>query len=268
MRTRLHRAAPLTLVGPPDFARQIECRLNSYTWNLLDSSSIDFRLKVLEFDGERFIAAADFSAQKAFRRSDCAPTQYGSGVVLHEENLAVEAVALDHGTPSLGFALRQGLRVNVWRTALDEMGLPIGEWLTETKRAVVRGERDDHLVEVPERGRISLGRLKEKVLRLQRGQVLAYVTGAADTEENRRKIIALADGADQLFIETPFLHLDRALARQTNHLTARAAAEIAAVAHARSVVGFHYSQRYADDPRVLERELQDSLDSCRAVRSA
>ena len=90
-----------------------------------------------------------------------------------------------------------------------------------------RGMPDDHRVEVPGRGPISLDWLRERVFRFSRGQTLAYVTDAADHPANRAKIIRLAAGADHLFIEAAFLHRDRALADATRHLTARAAGEIA-----------------------------------------
>ena len=48
-----------------------------------------------------------------------------------------------------------------------------------------RGMPDDHRVEVPERGTVSLGWLRERVFRISRGQTLAYVTDAADHAENR-----------------------------------------------------------------------------------
>jgi ribonuclease BN (tRNA processing enzyme) len=84
------------------------------------------------------------------------------------------------------------------------------------------------------------------------------VTDAGDTPENRDKISRLAADADHLFVETVFLDRDRALARATAHLTARAAGELARSARARRVTGFHHSARYADEPGALEAELQSA----------
>src|ERR1051325_6498222 len=49
----LHRTEPLVLIGPPMFCDQIEHRIRSFTWNLLDENSVDFRLVAMEFDGTR-----------------------------------------------------------------------------------------------------------------------------------------------------------------------------------------------------------------------
>lgn len=260
LRLRLHRPRPLTIIGPEGFLRQTGSRMGAFTWNLLDESSVDFRLTVQEFDGARISAAAEFRAREAFRRRDLPPPALADGLVLAEDEFAVEAVALDHRIPSLAFALREEMRVNVWRTALDEFGLPVGPWLDEAKTAIRAGAADDHPVAIPGHGRVPLGELQGRAFRAGQGQSVAYVTDAADTAANRARITAIARNADYLFIETPFLKADCDLAAATAHLTARAAGEIARAAGARRVTGFHYSARYAAQPGAIAAELANASD--------
>lgn len=260
LRLRLHRPRPLCVVGPEGFLRQTASRLGAFTWNLLGETSVDFRLRVQEFDGRRVTAAAEFRAREAFRRRDLPPPAIGEGLVLSEDDLAVEAVALDHGIPSLAFALQETVRVNVWRTALDELGLPVGPWLDAAKTAIRAGASDAARIDVPGRGAVPLGELRERVFRIGPGQRVAYATDAADTAANRARIVALARGADHLFIEAAFLEEDRALAAATAHLTARAAGEIAQAAGARRVTGFHHSARYAGATGAVAAELAAAAD--------
>ncbi|MFN3662275.1 DUF4334 domain-containing protein [Yoonia sp.] len=259
LRLRLHRARPLCAVGPAGFVRKVESRLGAFSWNLLDERSADFRLTVQDFDGRRITQTAEFRARNAFRRNDLALPDMPEGVALAEEDFTVQAVALDHRIASLAFALQESLRVNVWKTALDDMGLPVGPWLDEAKTAIRSGATDDHKVQVPGCGSLPLGDLRGQVFRVGPGQRIVYVTDAADTPCNRARIVRLARGADHLFIETPFLHADRTLAAATAHLTARAAGEIARASGARRVTGFHYSSRYVDRPGELQAELADAL---------
>lgn len=260
LRLRLHRPRPLCLIGPEGFVDQVEHRLGAFTWNLLDETSIDFRLSVGEFDGRRITRSAEFRAREAFRRRDLPLPEIPEGMALAEDDFAVECVALDHGIPSLAFALQERLRVNVWKASLEENGLPVGPWLDAAKRAVRADAPDDHRLEVPGHGLVRLGDLRGKVLKTERGQRVVYVTDAADTDANRDRIVRLASGADHLFIETPFLDADRHLAAGTAHLTARAAGEIARAAGARRVTGSHHSARYGDRPGALEAELAEALD--------
>lgn len=254
LRLCLHRPEPLRLVGPVGFIDAVEHRLRSYTWNLLDADSVDFRMVVHEFEGEGVARAAEFRARAAFRRDEIALPAFAAGRVLDEESFSVEAVVLDHGIPCLAFALRERMRVNLWRGALDRLGLRAGPWINEAKRAIRQDAPDQTaIVAAPDRV-VPLGELRAEAFRTGPGQVVAYVTDCAFTDDNVAKVVALARAADQLFIEAAFLDADAALALRRRHLTARQAGMIARNAGARRLVTFHFSPRYLDEPGALRRE--------------
>jgi ribonuclease Z len=78
------------------------------------------------------------------------------------------------------------------------------------------------------------------------------VTDVADTPANRQAIVALARGADLLFIEAAFAQEDTALAAARAHLTTAAAGRIGRDAGVRRIEPFHFSARYAgQDARML-----------------
>jgi ribonuclease Z len=255
----LHRPSPLILIGPPGFTIQVEHRLRSFTWNLLDENSVDFCLRVMDYDGLRLTKAAEFHAREAFARREIEPPRFPDGVAWAEAEFRIEAAALDHGIPSLAFALREVLQVNVWRGTLTEMGLAPGPWLNEAKHAVRLGQPDSHIVELPDGSSMKLGEFRHKAMRIAPGQVVAYVTDAAPHPENRARILKLAQGADQLFIEAVFLQRDRSLAIASRHLTAWEAGDIAREAGVRHVTPFHHSARYLSEPEALRQELFESF---------
>ncbi|MBJ6127888.1 ribonuclease Z [Microvirga splendida] len=265
----LHRPSPLTLVGPPGFTGQVEHRIRGFTWNLLDENSVDFCLRAMDYDGSRLARAAEFHAREAFARREIAAPAFPDGIAWMEDEFRIEAVALDHGIPSLAFALREVMQVNVWRGVLAEMNLTPGPWLNEAKRAVRLGLPDDHPIENSDGGTIRLGDLKHRALRVAPGQAVAYVTDAAPHADNRAKILRLAHRADQLFIEAVFLESDRSLAVASHHLTAWEAGDIAREAGVRHVTPFHHSARYLSEPDVLRDEFYESFsDADRRAVSA
>ena len=254
LRVCLHRNQPLRLTGPLDFTDRVAAKLAGYTWNLLDENSLDFAILVDEFDG-RIRRSSRFRARAAFVREDVEPRQLAPDLVLEEDELVVEATILDHGLPCLAFALQERRRVNVWRDGLRRLGLPVGPWLNEAKRAVRRGDPDDSVVAVDQTRTVTLGELRKEALQIAAGQRLAYVVDAAAHEENIERAVRLARGADHLFIEAAFADEDAALADQRRHLTAGAAGRIAKLAGARRVIPLHFSTRYIDRPDLIPEQV-------------
>ena len=172
--------------------------------------------------------------------------------------LRLRAAVLDHGTPSLGFAVEEAMHLNVWRTRLEERRLPTGPWLAELKAAVAANLPDDHPIPVFARASeargapaLPLGALRD-LIEVTPGQRLAYLTDFADTPENRAAAVSLARGADILFIEAPFAAADAPIAADRMHLTTQAAGEIARDAGARRIEPFHFSPRYlGQEARLL-----------------
>jgi ribonuclease Z len=259
LRVCLHRTTPLHLIGPVGFADRVEHKLRAYTLNLLDEDSIDFVIVASEFSGAGFDRVCEFRAREAFLRREIPPVRLSRSLLLDEEEFRVEGAVLDHGIPCLAFALEEKLRVNVWREGLRRLGLPVGPWLREAKRAVRQGAPDHRQVCVHDGLAISLGDLKQHALRTARGQKIAYVVDLAYDERNIKNVVALARDADQLFIEAPFLEIDANIAAERQHLTAHQAGHIAKQARVGRLIPFHFSARYRDRAEELTREAEEAF---------
>jgi ribonuclease Z len=257
LRLFLGRDKVLHLYGPPGFLDRVEHRLGGYTWNLVANYASDFVVSAVEAHPDGTRLAADFHTRSAFRREPSQAPSLPRDVLLEDESLLVRFAFLDHQIPCLAFALEEKLHVNVWKTGLDELGLPTGPWLRGLKAAVARGEPDDTPVSFNGRT-LPLGQLRDKVLRLVPGQKIAYVTDAAYHEANIRAITALARGVDMLFIEAAFAGEDAERAAAKHHLTARQAGRLAREAVARRLIPFHYSPKYTGREESL---LQEALDA-------
>jgi ribonuclease Z len=154
----------------------------------------------------------------------------GDGTILDGPGFRLEARALSHLVPTVGYRLVE----------------PDG-------RRMLPGELAARGIAGPDVGRLQRsGRLEaggrvvtlEEVSVPRRGQRFAFVmdTRLCDAA------FELADGADMLVCESTFADADAALARDYGHLTARQAGEIAAAAGARLLVLTHFSQRYEAEP--------------------
>jgi len=262
LRVCLGRERPLTLFGPPGFIDQVQHRLASFTWNLVENYSADLAIAALEVSGDGSqLSRADFNSRDRFTRHDGGTTALEDGLLLDEPAFRVRCAVLDHQIPCLGFALQEAMHVNVWPNRLEELGLAPGAWLRGAKRAILAGASDDTPIAArrPEPGAmreqsLPLGTLRHAALQCVPGEKIAYVSDVAAHAENERRIVHLAAGADLLFIEATFLERDAAEARRKSHLTAHDAGRIARAAGARQLVPFHFSPRYTGMEPTLSAE--------------
>lgn len=261
LRVCLGRDVGVRLYGPPNFIDQLDHKLHAYTWNLVENYASDFVVAAHEFDSSRTVRRARFSSRTGFAREMQDAMTIEDDVLLTDDQFTVRARALDHhGLPSLAFAFEERTHINVWKTRLEELGLPTGAWLTELKARVRRGDADDTPIAVHWRDRdgtrtrsFPLAELK-RVLEFSPGQKLCYVTDVADHSANRRSLVDFLRHADLAFIEAVFLLRDREHAARKAHLTAIAAGEIAREAGVKAATPFHFSTRYFPDEDELRKE--------------
>ncbi|WP_303906320.1 ribonuclease Z [Thiohalomonas denitrificans] len=256
VRLLVGRNKQLHLFGPPGLIDQVGHKLAAYTWNLVANYRADFALAVTELGSGGRARHAHYHSRDAFRRSGETESVISDGLLVDEPQFSVRHTLLDHRIPSVAYALEEKQHINIWKNRLDELGLKTGPWLRELKRAILVGEADDTPVRAKgEDGErlLSLGELKRSVVRIEPGQKVAYVTDTAGHKANAERILQLISGADTLFIETPFLQEDAAMANEKYHLTAARAGELARRAGVGRIVPFHYSARYPDG-EALARE--------------
>ncbi len=248
-RVLLRRDVPLRLYGPRDFTDHVEGKLKGYTWNLI--ADYPLRIEVYEIEDD-FIEKTVFEAHGLFRRQ-CIGKEAFNGLVLREESFCIKAVILDHQIPCLGFSLEEDYHINIDKASLRRLGLSVGPWLGEFKRAIRLGIKD-RVFTIGERD-YGMEELMGIAL-ITRGQKFTYIVDCLGSQENIKKAVGLAAGSDVLYCEASFLEADRERANDRYHLTARDAGRIAREAGVGRLVVFHFSPRYSDNYELLCREAE------------
>ncbi|KAB2914274.1 MAG: ribonuclease Z [Hyphomicrobiaceae bacterium] len=261
LRFVLGREQVLNFYGPAGLIDAIGHKLSAYTWNLVAGYEANLCVRAHELSDDGSLTTVEFQSRSGFARGPSSSRLSGSNALLAEPRFHVRAAMLDHGIPSLGFALEETMRINVWRNKVEALGLKIGPWLRELKEAAARGDLDEMPVTVEWReprstrpGALPLGQLKDDILEITPGRKIAYVVDAAFTPANAERIVDLARNAEVLFIEAPFLQTDMEHAAARHHLTAHQAGTLAREAQVKRIVTLHYSPRYEGRGDELERE--------------
>lgn len=266
LRTLLGREQTVRLYGPAGILEAVGHRLAGYSWNLAERFATNLTFAVTEIRSEGEAVTARFRLKHRFRREGESALPLDDGIVLDDGRLRVRAAVLDHGIPCLAYAVEETAHVNVWKTKLQDLGLPVGPWLRELKEVVLREAPDDTPIRATaprgsgEEDRVlPLGLLKEKVLQVLPGQKVAYVVDTAYTDENVRRIVALAKQADILFIEACFAAEESERAADRMHLTTTQAGTLACLADVRRLEPFHFSPRHAGEETRLRQEVADAF---------
>jgi ribonuclease Z len=249
LRARIGDYPACRLYGPPGLAQHIAGLTSGIHWDRVGKQGPQF--EVTELDGSRLLRFHVQAGRPGCERLD--ECESPDGILRHEPTFCVRAATLDHaGIPVLAFAFESAMQVNIRSKRLSERGLAPGPWLTELKRCLAAGDGGAP-IELPD-GRVeSVRELAEDLANITAGQKLVYATDLADTPENRRRLVKLAQGVHTLFCEASFAEADARQAARTGHLTARACGEIATAANVTQLLPFHFSRRYEkESDRIYE----------------
>lgn len=260
LRTFLGRQKEFQLFGPADFLQNIEGKLASYTWNLVENYSYGFSLRATEAHPTHTISRL-YECKKGFRPDEAPVEAPFNGTLLEEPAFSVQAIILDHKVPCLGLNLEERFHINIIKESLKRLGLPVGPWLRHFKEALYREQApgdDFHIVwqdaEKEHRLTFRLGELADRIAHISAGQKITYIVDVLYSRETARRIIDFARNADHLFIEAAFLDREIDIARRKYHLTAKQAGTLAKEAGAKQFTVFHFSPRYAEEAHLLQAE--------------
>jgi ribonuclease Z len=266
LRVLVGRSKTIRLYGPQGFIDHVHHKLRAYRWNLVDRFAADLVFVVTEVNASLTTETARLRLKNAFAVETEGGGQISEGLLHCEPAFRVSTAILEHRTPCLAFAVEETAHVNIWKNRLADLGLPVGPWFRELKRAVIENRSDDDFVRISGNRAMRLGELRSAVA-ITAGQKVGYVTDAADTAANRDAIIRLVENADLLFIEAAFAAEDTVLAAERAHLTTTAAGSIARQAGVRRVEPFHFSARYAGEEARLVSEVRAAFEGKCSHRS-
>lgn len=249
LRLHLKSHCPLRLYGPEGFASNIEGKLRSYSWNLIGDYPII--IEAMEVNGKEMVKTV-FRAVDSFKREEICTIAF-EGVLLKDSFFKVSTAVLDHQIPCLAFSLEEDYHINIDKSRLTKLGLPVGQWLGDLKNAI-RKNQTDSVFNVNDK-MLPFAELKD-IASITKGQKITYVADALGSDENIKKIAALAKGSDTLYIEAYFLDEDKDRAKERYHLTAKEAGQIAREAGVGKLVVFHFSPKYTTTPEAIVKEAE------------
>lgn len=263
LRQNLSRPAPLHLYGPRDFIKQVQAKLQGFTWNLIDDPCYTLEIIVTEVRPRQLLRQR-FLSRTAFKPAT--PPEklpFIRGLLMDTDDYSLHCAILDHGTPCLAFCLTEKERRNIETRALEVLSLKEGPWLKEFTAALQEGSDDSLQITAPDltglENTYDLGYLRRNIVKVTPSRKLAYVTDLDFSPANIRKVRRLARKADTLYIEAAFMEADAAHAPLKNHLTTAQCAYLIKICRPKQWTIFHFSHKYQKREDLVWTEVREAL---------
>jgi ribonuclease Z len=228
---------PNHLWGPPGTGDILHHRLRGFLWNLVAGQQAAWHVHDLH---PGLVHSRRFELAEAFARAHDEGERPWGRTALEGPGYAVEALLMDHGTPSAAYVVRETPRVNVDPGKLAALGLRPGPWLQRV-RGPRAGEEEAVVVEGVAR---PLRQLQDALVSVTPGDAVAYLTDFLLDGAAEDRLADALKGVGTVVCESQYRHADLDLARRNYHMTATQSASLAARAGVGRLVLFHLSDRY------------------------
>lgn len=246
LRHQLGIEREVVICGPPQIARQVQARIRSYTWNLIDPNTISYQVREI----------VDEQTVKAFQLRpphwELETVDRPSGNTIFEEDLfQVNFTILDHKIPSIAYRFRERDTVKIDISAAKFKG---GPWVKVLKEAYEQND-PDRKIEINDES----FRAEElyHLLFIKKGDTLGVIMDHGAHAENQAKIKALFTACRRVYIECFFQDTDRELAAAHFHSYARESGRIMQVCEVPEAIPVHFSRKYEKpDIEILKAEFE------------
>jgi len=228
---------PVRVFGPPTAAQIIQGRLCGFTWNMIAGTPGEFQVTEVN---RNHLHTTRLLTSEAFAVAHDLGRQPFDRVIYDHEFYQIEAIALEHGTPSIGYCVRERPRLNVDGQQLNHLGLEPGPWLQIVKDMKVGG---DASVEI-EGNRYGVQRLRDDLMVTTAGDSIAYLTDFRLEDSSFARLVAFLRGCQTLVCENNYANSDAELAVRNFHLVSREVASLADAVQPERLILIHLSDRY------------------------
>jgi ribonuclease Z len=227
---------PNRIWAPPESARILQHRFQGFLWNLHEEMSASWHVAEVH---PREIRTNRFELREAFAVAHAEGAQPYEQCIYEGAGYRVEAITMDHRTPTLAYVIREKSRQNIDTSRLAALGLRPGPWLKQLKQP--SGSSAPVIIEgVPH----SVEELRKALVVETPGDSLAYLTDFLLNEPAMERLAEALPGCGTIVCEGQYRHRDLELARKNFHMTTVLSATLAQRAQAKELVLFHLSDRY------------------------
>ncbi len=242
--------------GPPSTTDIMHHRFRGFIWNLYQDLPGTWLVNNI-FPGR--VETYRFETSEAFALRHDEQTRNTDRTIINEPAFTVDALHMNHKTPSLAYVVREKPRLNIDIHQLSALGLKTGPWLKHVKEQ----QSDNSYIEIEEK-KYNPAELRNSLLIKTPGDSIAYLTDFLLDESALETLSKELKDCKTIVCEAQYRHRDIELAKRNFHMTTKQAAVLAKQAGADRLVLFHLSDRYRphDWSEMLEEAKEIFPNTC------
>jgi len=226
----------VVIVGPEGIAQQVQAKLRSYTWNLIEKGAITYEIREVIDENETKVYEVEPPTW------DLKPLQSTTGnVVFKESSFEVSWVALDHKIPTLAFRFQEKDTVKI---DIKTSGFRGGKWVNDLKIAFEKGLAET-VISVD--GKDFQAKELFHLLHIKTGDSLGVIMDHAAHIENHTKIKAHFNACEKVYIECFYKEEDKAQAEANFHSYSKMSGKVMQAAKVMEAIPVHFSRKYNED---------------------
>lgn len=252
LRHQLGLGRKIVICGPAGLAENVQHKIKGFTWNLLiEDHPENTSYEIREIHDKQQIAIYQLKAPKWELEQ---VKSYQDPVIYKTEAFQVRYATLNHGIDTIAYLFEEPSKIKM---NLKNCAYKGGKWVAELKNAYEQ-EETEMLINV--HGEEVLSTDLFQYIETVAGYKLGYIMDHLGDKDNHDRIIALFNGADEVYIEAYYAAKDLELAIKNNHSTAQLSGQVARLAKVKKVVPAHFSRRYSDGEEH-EQLLKECFDA-------
>jgi len=222
--------------GPPGSSLILQHRFQGFLWNLHDEMTGTWRISEIH---PHEIQTTRYELAEAFHLPHDEGTRPYQKTVFEGKGYSVDAITMDHRTPTIAYLIREAPRTNINLERMSSMGLRPGTWLKQLKDPAFKSANI-----IVNGTSCSTEALRLELLIETPGNSIAYLTDFLLDESAMDRLTESLQGCQTIVCEGQYRHSDLELARKNYHMTTVQSATLAKRIGVEQFVLFHLSDRY------------------------
>lgn len=234
------------ICGPKGIARQVQAKLKSYTWNLIQKGAIVYEIREVEAVGRIRVFEVEPPEWELKEISGL-----DGAILFTEKDFEVTYTLLDHKTPSMAYKFKEKDTVKI---DIQASGMRGGKWIKELKEAFEAGQGD---LPIEVEGKTFLAKDLFHLLSIQTGDSVGIVMDHAANPSNHALIVKHFNECQKVFIESFYKAEDKEFAELNFHSYSSMSGKVMRDAKVINAIPVHFSRKYqqADiDELIVEFE--------------